>query len=191
MLFRKSMTHLSDEDLMIRACGGNDRAYEEIYHRYSRPLLRYFFRMLWQDKNKAEDFLHDLFVRILEKSNHFDTSRRFSTWIYSIAHNMCKNEYRKQAFRSSVVIPGRESTGSETLSEVLDQDSFQKSLEALLHAEGEDARTIFILRHEHELSFVEIAEIIRCPEGTVRSRHFYLKKKLAAALEEYKGILEK
>src|ERR1051325_8717819 len=59
MLFRKSYKSLSDEDLMEEAQGGNDRALEEIYQRYNQPLLRYFFRMLWQDRDKAEDFLHE------------------------------------------------------------------------------------------------------------------------------------
>ena len=193
MLFRKSMIGLSDEDLMNKASGGNERALEEIYHRYSRPLLRYFYRMLWQDKSKAEDFLHDLFIKIMEKSNHFDTEKTFSTWIYSVAHNMCKNEYRKQAFRASVRMPlngSSETTSNESITHSLDGAAFHKALETVLSEEGEDARTIFILRHELEMPFAEIGEVIHCPEGTVKSRLFYLKKKLALTLEHYKIILE-
>jgi len=187
------MRRLSDEDLMAKAYGGNDGALEEIYLRYHRSLLRYFFRMLWQDTNKAEDFLHDLFIKILEKPGQFDSRRKFSTWMYSIAHNMCKNEYRKQAFRSSAQ-PQNHFNGldrmNESVTAKLDHDAFQKRLNQMLKEENDETRTIFILRYELEMSFAEIGEVIHCPEGTVKSRLFYLKKKLATALEHYKIILE-
>ncbi len=192
MLFGKSIRSLSDEDLMDKAYGGNERALEEIYLRYNRSLLRYFFRMLWQDTHKAEDFLHDLFIKILEKPGQFDSGKKFSTWLYSIAHNMCKNEYRKQAFRASVQ---NRSNGhdhvNETITHQLDHDAFQKTLNEMLKEEDEETRTIFILRHELEMHFAEIGEVVHCPEGTVKSRLFYLRKKLAAALDHYKVILEK
>src|SRR5262249_36928837 len=159
-------------------------------HRYSSSLLRYFFRMLWQDKNKAEDFLHDLFIKALEKPKQFDVNKKFSTWIYSMAHNMCKNEYRKQALRVSA----RNSLLShqnESISIKMEHDSFQRTLDDILREEDEETRTIFILRHELDMTFAEIAEVANCPEGTVKSRLFYLKKKLASALDHYRIVLEK
>jgi len=192
MLFRKSMKSLSDEDLINRVSEGSERALEEIYHRYSCPLLRYFYRMLWQDKNKSEDFLHDLFIRLLEKSGQFDSRKKFSTWLYSIAHNMCKNEYRKQAFRTSAQnhFNGHDYV-EESITIKLDHDSFQKTLDDMLKEEDEETRTMFILRHELEMTFAEIGEVVHAPEGTVKSRLFYLKKKLASVLEHYKVVLEK
>jgi RNA polymerase sigma-70 factor, ECF subfamily len=186
------MTGLSDEDLMDKACGGDERALEIIYQRYSQPLLRYFYRMLWQDKSKAEDFLHDLFIKIMEKQIQFDSERKFSTWIYSIANNMCKNEYRKQAFRSSIQHSfNGNAIIAASITQQLDHASFHQTLERLLVDEGEEARTLFVLRHELDMSVAEISQVINCPEGTVKSRLFYLKKKLALALEHYKVVLEK
>lgn len=186
------MTGLSDEDLMDKVCGGDERALEEIYQRYSQPLLRYFYRMLWQDQSKAEDFLHDLFIKIMEKKVQFDSGRKYSTWMYSIAHNMCKNEYRKQAFRSSTQHSFNDNGNiDELITLQLDHTSFHQTLEDLLTKEGEEARTLFVLRHELDMSVAEISEVIYCPEGTVKSRLFYLKKKLALALEHYKVVLEK
>lgn len=186
------MTGLSDEELMGKVCGGSERALEEIYQRYSQPLLRYFYRMLWQDKNKAEDFLHDLFIRIIERQGQFDSNKKLSTWIYSIAHNMCKNEYRKQAFRTSVNYPHNGNIISdESITQQMDHESFHHTLEKLLNEEGEEARTLFILRHELDMSVAEISEIVCCPEGTVKSRLFHLKKKLALALVDYKVVIEK
>ncbi len=190
--FNHDLKKLSDEALMEKASQGSERALEVIYHRYSQPLLRYFYRLLWQDKPKAEDFLHDLFIRILDNRTAFDSSRKFSTWLYSIAHNMCKNEYRRQAFRkqanSLIVISDHT---HESVSNHLDQLAFQQKLDQVLCEEDEDVRAMFSLRFELEMDVSEIARVLQCPEGTVKSRLFYLKKRLASRLQHYKLVLEK
>lgn len=192
LFFNHDLKKLSDEALMEKASQGSERALEVIYHRYSQPLLRYFYRMLWQDKPKAEDFLHDLFIRILDNRTTFDSSRKFSTWLYSIAHNMCKNEYRRQAFRkqanSLIVISDHT---HESVSNHLDQLAFQQKLDQVLSEEDEDVRAMFSLRFELEMDVSEIARVLQCPEGTVKSRLFYLKKRLASRLQQYKLVLEK
>jgi RNA polymerase sigma-70 factor (ECF subfamily) len=192
LFFNHDLKKLSDEALMEKASQGSERALEVIYHRYSQPLLRYFYRMLWQDKPKAEDFLHDLFIRILDNRTAFDSSRKFSTWLYSIAHNMCKNEYRRQALRkqanSLIVISDHT---HESVSNHLDQLAFQQKLDQVLCEEDEDVRAMFSLRFELEMDVSEIARVLQCPEGTVKSRLFYLKKRLASRLQHYKLVLEK
>jgi len=192
LFFNHDLKKLSDEALMEKASQGSERALEVIYHRYSQPLLRYFYRMLWQDKPKAEDFLHDLFIRILDNRTAFDSSRKFSTWLYSIAYNMCKNEYRRQAFRkqanSLIVISDHT---HESVSNHLDQLAFQQKLDKVLCEEDEDVRAMFSLRFELEMDVSEIARVLQCPEGTVKSRLFYLKKRLASRLQHYKLVLEK
>jgi RNA polymerase sigma-70 factor (ECF subfamily) len=192
LFFNHDLKKLSDEALMEKASQGSERALEVIYHRYSQPLLRYFYRLLWQDKPKAEDFLHDLFIRILDNRTAFDSSRKFSTWLYSIAHNMCKNEYRRQAFRkqanSLIVISDHT---HESVSNHLDQLAFQQKLDQVLCEEDEDVRAMFSLRFELEMDVSEIARVLQCPEGTVKSRLFYLKKRLASRLQQYKLVLEK
>lgn len=192
LFFNHDLKKLSDEALMEKASQGSERALEVIYHRYSQPLLRYFYRMLWQDKPKAEDFLHDLFIRILDNRTAFDSSRKFSTWLYSIAHNMCKNEYRRQALRkqanSLIVISDHT---HESVSNHLDQLAFQQKLDQVLCEEDEDVRAMFSLRFELEMDVSEIARVLQCPEGTVKSRLFYLKKRLASRLQQYKLVLEK
>jgi len=192
LFFNPDLKKLSDEALMEKASQGSERELEVIYHRYSQPLLRYFYRMLSQDKAKAEDFLHDLFIRVLDHQSSFDHSRKFSTWLYSIAHNMCKNEYRRQAFRkqaNSLMVISDHS--HETASKHMDHLAFQQKLDQVLSEEDEDVRTMFSLRFELEMDLSEIARVLQCPEGTVKSRLFYLKKRLASRLQEYKLVLEK
>jgi RNA polymerase sigma-70 factor, ECF subfamily len=192
LFFKRSLKNLSDEDLMEQASEGSELALETIYHRHSQPLLRYFYRMLWQDKTKSEDFLHDLFIKIVENKSAFDADRKFSTWIYSIAHNMCKNEYRKQAFRKEAsILALTPDITNESITAQLDHQSFQFRLSEILSEEDEEVRTMFALRYELEMDVAQIAEIIQCPEGTIKSRLFYLKKRLATQLQHYKMILEK
>jgi RNA polymerase sigma-70 factor (ECF subfamily) len=105
---------------------------------------------------------------------------------------MCKNEYRRQAFRkqanSQMLIS--DST-HESTNNHLDYLAFQQKLDQVLSEEDEDVRTMFSLRFELEMDVSEIARIIQCPEGTVKSRLFYLKKRLASRLQPYKLVLEK
>ena len=77
----------------------DERAFDELYRRYSDRMLRYFWRMLNQDEEKSQDFLQDLMMKVVEKAHLFNADRRFSTWIYSVASNMCKNEYRSREVR--------------------------------------------------------------------------------------------
>ncbi|MDP7122228.1 MAG: sigma-70 family RNA polymerase sigma factor, partial [Candidatus Marinimicrobia bacterium] len=70
-------------------------AFDELYARYSSRLFHYFYRMLGGNPEKARDFLQDIFFKIVENPDRFHTGNRFSSWVFTIAHNMCKNEYRR------------------------------------------------------------------------------------------------
>ncbi|HYC86855.1 MAG TPA: sigma-70 family RNA polymerase sigma factor [Chryseosolibacter sp.] len=181
----------TDEELMRLIVQGEERAFTELYTRYSGMIVRYFHRMLWKDDNKAQDFLHDLFIRIIERPEIFDPERKFSTWIYSVAHNMCKNEYRKQNFRmaaasrlhtNGVMEPG--------MDEQIDQASFRKRLDGVIRLWHEDDKTLFVLRHELDMAFAEIGAVLDIPEGTVRSRWFALRKNLARKFSEFQITLK-
>ncbi|MEJ0055040.1 MAG: sigma-70 family RNA polymerase sigma factor [Bacteroidota bacterium] len=163
---------------------GDERALAELYGRYAKKLVRYFHRMLWRDENKAQDFLHDLFIKIIEHPQQFNAERKFSTWIYSAAFNMCKNEYRKQNFRNSQ--PHELPEDSVVIIQPdADQQEFQRTLEIVLNHSEENDRNLFILRHELDMPLAQIAIIMDCPEGTIKSRLFYLKKKLALQLQKF------
>lgn len=178
----------SDEVLMQQVLQGDGVALEIIYQRYGQPLFRYFLRMLWGDANKAEDFLHDLFIKIMDQANSYDSSKKFSTWLYSIAHNMCKNEYRRMTIRNGYAKTFQQE--HDTIATKIDEDNFVKTLDLLLQKEDEEMKTMFSLRFELELEIREISEILQCPEGTIKSRLFYLKKKLASQLAYYKSVIQ-
>lgn len=194
-LVKPKYQEMTDESLMIAISKGDQRAFDQIYARYSGPLLGYFIRLLWKDREKAEDFVHDIFAKIIKKPELFDPTRSFKTWIYSVANNMCKNEYKKQEVRKNTSNGLDESYGvkdhnANVLSEVFDNQfkgEFEKSLEDLDAKHSE----VFKLRHIEGLSIKEIAEILEISDGTVKSRLFYATKYLASSLEAFNPLLNR
>lgn len=194
-LLRPQYKTLSDEDLMIAVGKGDQRAFDEIYHRYSGPLLGYFMRMLWKDREKAEDFMHDIFAKIVRKPELFDPSRKFKTWLYSVANNMCKNEYKKQEVRKNTSNGLDEhyaigDSNADVFSDVQDRffkEEFDRSLDALDQKHSE----AFKLRHIEGLSIKEIAEVLEISDGTVKSRLFYATKYLAESLKEFNPVINR
>jgi RNA polymerase sigma-70 factor (ECF subfamily) len=188
-LFGRNYKTRTDEDLMQFVAKGDSMAFEELYHRYSKPMVNFFCRMLWKDREKAQDFMQDLFTKIVHKPDAYDASRPFKTWLYSIANNMCKNEYRKQEVRKNTVNGLHENINvadaSADRSKNLDHQAFQEMLDKELEALEEVQRTTFLLRFKMDLSIKEIAEITDTSEGTVKSRIFYTLKKLSEKLKMF------
>jgi RNA polymerase sigma-70 factor, ECF subfamily len=180
MIFRPGLRKKSDDELMQMLADGNSHALSELYSRYSAKILRYFYRMLWKDESRAEDFLHDLFLKLITNPNHYQRGRNFSTWIYSVANNMCKNEYRKQAIRNESAMTD---IIALTINSKAEEDEFLEVLDRALRSLDEDEKNLYALRYEVEMPLEQIAIVLDCPLGTVKSRLFYLKKKLAGQLD--------
>lgn len=188
-LFRKEYGTMSDEQLIIAMAGGDKRAFDLLYGRYAGALTSYFMRMLWRDREKAEDFVHDLFTKLIHRPELFDPSRSFKTWMYSVANNMCKNEYKKQEIRkntsngldSSYAVSDANQNTMNSVHHTMFKEAFDEQIR-LLDAKH---REVFELRHFDGLSMKEISEILEINEGTVKSRLFYATKYLAEALRDF------
>jgi RNA polymerase sigma-70 factor, ECF subfamily len=187
-LFKTNYKTKSDEELMAMLTKGEQSAFDQLYERYSKPLLNFFFRMLNRDREKAEDMLHDLFLKIIEKPKSFDDTKKFSTWFYTLASNMIKNEYRKLQVRNDFanIVITENYNPVELNGESIDKDIFANQLATELNKMDVDLKTMFNLRYVEEMSIKEIAEIFNCPEGTVKSRLFYLTKNLSTRLAAFK-----
>lgn len=184
--FKRSYHDLSDEELMQRSANGEKRAFRELYDRYQQKMFRYFFRLLGQHKEKASDFTQDLFLKIIEKGKLFDPSKSFSVWIYSIAGNMVKNEYRRKS-RQQHSLPWPDylmENGLDIDIERIDRPVFRKAIKNALNALDDKHRECYILRFQEELSIQEISEILNCPKGTVKSRLFYAVKKMVHMMKK-------
>ena len=192
-IFKPQYPKLPDEELLVLMAKGDQRAFDEVYVRYSQPLFGYFMKLLARDKEKCEDMVHDLFAKIIRKPDYFDVNRSFRTWVYSVASNMCKNEYKRMAVRKNVkydIEPVQfVQSSSDTLKTV-----HEKSFSDLLHHElskmDEKHKSVFVLRHFDGFSMKEIAEALEINEGTVKSRLFYATKFLAGALKQFNPIYQ-
>ena len=190
-IFQKQVKQLSDEELMKLLSKGNQKAFDEIYLRYSDVLFGYFMKMLARDKEKCEDMVHDLFAKIIRKPDYFNVNRSFRTWVFSVACNMCKNEYKRMSVRKHVSNDFESTKSLQAESDTLKkvhESTFSESFYKALNALDEKHKNVFALRHFEGLSMKEIAETLEINEGTVKSRLFYATKTLAKELKEFNPI---
>ncbi|MBL6660957.1 MAG: RNA polymerase sigma factor [Crocinitomicaceae bacterium] len=190
-IFQKQVKQLSDEELMKLLSKGNQKAFDEIYLRYSDVLFGYFMKMLARDKEKCEDMVHDLFAKIIRKPDYFNVNRSFRTWVFSVACNMCKNEYKRMSVRKHVSNDFEPTKSLQAESDTLKkvhESTFSESFYKALNALDEKHKNVFALRHFEGLSMKEIAETLEINEGTVKSRLFYATKTLAKELKEFNPI---
>ena len=182
---------MSDSELMQQIVLDDQAAFGELYQRYKGRMYYYFYRMLGNSSDTANDFIQELFMKLIEKPECFNPDYPFSTWFYSIANNMCKNEYRRRGVRQEYV-------EEELLKLQIDfqedrtvnQEQLVEKIFETLNLLGEDHRSAFLLRYREGFSLKEIAGILDLPEGTVKSRLFYAKKLLAEKLEYLKDEIE-
>ena len=174
---------------MAKVADGESAAFSELYDRYSAPLINYFYRMLWRDREKAEDFMQELFTKLIHKPHLYNPERKFKTWLYSIANNMCKNEYRRMEVRKNTSNGLDErvdiSDGNVLSDKVVDRQIFNDKLNEELAELSDNHSTVFELRYREDMSIKEIADIMECSEGTIKSRLFYTIKKLSDKLQAY------
>jgi RNA polymerase sigma-70 factor (ECF subfamily) len=184
----------TDEDLMLFLQEGKSEALTELFHRYSDKLYHFFFKMLNNDGPVAEDFVQDLFIKVLKSKHTYCTDHAFSSWIYSIGHNMVKNEYRKRSSQKrnaiSVELHSVESKADKiNLEQVADQMRFQSELSEILIELTDEKRDLFLMRHYLGLSVKELSEVFEIPEGTVKSRIHHITNWVSKRLTHYNNEL--
>ena len=164
--------------------GGDERAFNVLYQRYRTKVYAYFYRALAQNQEVAEDFTQQLILKLLEKQELYDTERKFSSWLFTIAANMIKNEYRRRdrQQKSSVQFRFEEEVAQFSIHQ-LDQPFWRQQLEVALENLAEKHRQVFLLRYQQEMSIEDISQVVGCPQGTVKSRLHYAIRHLARQLE--------
>jgi len=189
MKWSTSYKKYSDEELMSLIGDGDIEYLKELYHRYAKKMLYYFYRMLGGDEEKAQDFLQDVFLKIIERPDQFNMKMKFSTWIFTIASNLCKNEYRRLKVRETTQNePDMDHHEQELIIDQvqkINHNDFERAVQGELKKMDPEQSSTFILRYQENLSIKEIGDILNCSPGTVKSRIFYITKKLASRLKEY------
>jgi len=175
----------SDEELVQALKNGDISAFDVLFKKYSKPLL-FFINQIIHNKSRAEDIFQDTFVKVLEHKEKYDDRYRFSTWIYRIALNLSINELQKKK-REHILLCHSHNSGSAAaekkqsepyrdfftpLDYVLQNEQISH-IEAALHTLTASQRAAFVLKFYHHLSYEEIAAVMECSIGTVKSRIHY------------------
>lgn len=167
----KPLRQLTDEQLMARAKADNDAAFEELYHRFARRLKGFFFLQLGGDEELAADATHDVFLRAYEARNRYQEGKSVSTWLFTIAYNICRNHYRSNAYEMQLLATlDAEPISEEQIEVQLDAAALDDALAQALSELPPPLHQLFSLHYQEELTIPQVAEIVGIPEGTVKSR---------------------
>lgn len=174
------MNKFSDEILMQKFQKGNKHAFEELYKRYSSRIYAYFMRLFNNDQQRAQDFTQDAFIKVIDKKLSFDTSRRFQPWLFTIATYMARSSFRDEKLTEDI----SDHEDLNSVEDIHDNNDIKRLVRNNLHILSYAQKSVFILRIYHELSVKEVADIMSCSEGTVKSRMYHATQNLAAQIKQ-------
>ena len=190
----------ADEDLMVMYQQGEVRAFEALLGRHRKAVYNFILRFVG-DKETAEDLLQETFMRVIKGADAYKRQAKFTTWLYTIARNLCVDQTRRRKHRrhASLDAPMDTSDDSGSLMDVIasnemasDRKSVNKELFATMQRAigslSEEQREVFLMREFLDLPFKQIAEVVGVPENTVKSRMRYALEKLRLELDEYKDL---
>jgi RNA polymerase sigma-70 factor, ECF subfamily len=190
----------ADEDLMVLYQRGEVRAFEILLVRHRKPLYNFILRYLG-DKETAEDLLQEAFMRVIRGAEAYKRQAKFTTWLYTIARNLCVDQTRRRKHRKHASLDAPLDAGEESgsLLDVIpskEMSSDRKSVNKQLHETmqraiaglSEEQREVFLMREFLDMPFKQIADVVGVPENTVKSRMRYALDKLRLELDEYKDV---
>jgi RNA polymerase sigma-70 factor (ECF subfamily) len=174
------------DEVLIRKCRrGDERSFDILFDRYKAKIYTFILRFL-RDQKAAEDILQETFIKVFRKARYFRHQAKFSTWLYTIAANLCRDELKKRKRRRSVPLtesgaePEREGQAwprllplpdsSESPREEAQKREMSRVLLRALDELPESSRLVIELHVMHGLRYREVAHILKCPIGTVQSR---------------------
>ncbi len=186
---------------MLRYQKGDVRAFELLLGRHRRPVFNFILRYVG-DRAQAEDLLQDVFLRVIKSVASYERQAKFTTWLYTIARNLCVDAARRGKHRKAASLDAPVNHGDEEGAALIDfvagegagadrqaiGRELQVRMRAAIEALPDEQREIFLLREVNDLQFNEIAQIVGVPENTVKSRMRYALEKLREALEEYRDL---
>jgi RNA polymerase sigma-70 factor (ECF subfamily) len=179
----------SDEELMSNYSLGDTAAFEELYHRNKAALYRYFLRQI-QRAALAEEFAHDVWLRVINTRQSYLPTAKFTTYLFQIAHNRLVDHFRKSSTSNEIdcgepfieAVAANHADNPETAA---GNTQIQRALARLIQELPPEQREVFLLKEEANLSIEEIANVISENPETVKSRVRYAVKKLKEGLQEY------
>ena len=169
-----------DADLMLRVKRGNRAAFAELVEKYRQPVMNLVYRTL-RDETEAEDLAQNVFLQVYKSRSRYKRTAKFSTWLFTIARNLCLNELRRRSRHPAESLdetrgehedrPQRQYEDKKNISppeKLLHGELAQKIEEALAEL-PENQRTAILLCRQEDLSYEEIAKILGCSLSATKS----------------------
>jgi RNA polymerase sigma-70 factor, ECF subfamily len=193
---REQLRAADDSAVVTAFLGGEERAFSELVERYQTRLLNFIYRTIG-DRDRAEDLVQEVFIRVYRHLHRFDRSKKFSTWAYTIASNLAKNELRNRSRNPLVLFQTMQGAGDDEDRPLQFEDTtarpddmyrkrhLRELVEDTVAKLPEHHREVFVLRELEGKSYEEIAEITECNLGTVKSRLNRARTAFAAIIEPH------
>jgi RNA polymerase sigma-70 factor, ECF subfamily len=184
---------VTEARLIAQALAGSQPAYEQVVRRYQRPVINLIGRMIARpgvDPGLAEDLAQETFVKAFRSLATFDASRRFSSWLFRIAHNTALDALRRpQPSTVSIDAPPDDpghapaELAAPPSADPAEQRALGRALEAALNRLRPEYRAAVSLRYDEGLAFDEIGHVLGVPEATARTHVHRARKELARLLD--------
>lgn len=192
-----------DAALMLRVKQGDTAAFTALVEKYKKPVMNLAWRTL-RDETEAEDLAQNVFVQAWKSADRYQATAKFSTWLFTIARNLCFNEIRRRVRHPAESLDQtRDDSEEQPLHQVVDKriaaapdEMLRGELEAkvdeALTALPENQRTALLLCRQEELSYEEIAEVLGCSLSATKSLIHRARETIKARLKPYlhSGIWE-
>jgi RNA polymerase sigma-70 factor, ECF subfamily len=195
MSMEQDMTALDDAKLVKLAQKGDMAAFEELVARHRDKLYARAFSMM-RNEDEAVDLSQEAWVKGWQRINQFHGDSSFATWMTRITINLCLDQLRKQKRHrtESIELMNEESGGVERQmpvvtvnpTEGLERSELRQRIDAALARLSYEHRTVLVLHEFEDLEYKEIAKRMECSIGTVMSRLFYARRKMAVLLSGLK-----
>jgi RNA polymerase sigma-70 factor (ECF subfamily) len=184
----------TDEELVARCLAGETECFNQLIVRWERPIYTLALRLLGNDED-ARDVSQDTFLRAFRALPGFKGQAKFSSWLYRIALNLCRDWARRQRRTPIVPVPdgvelaelGSSERVDEPFEDVLARRELSQTVARAMRVLTADQRAALILKEYHGLTFHEIAELLGCPLSTVKTRLYQGLTVLRRELER-KGV---
>ncbi|MCH8296254.1 sigma-70 family RNA polymerase sigma factor [Candidatus Poribacteria bacterium] len=184
----------SDEALMCQIQKGDMKSFDLLVKRWEKPLLNHCYRLV-DNIELSEDLRQEVFLRVYRSAKTYKPIAKFSTWIYRIATNLCLDTLAKRRRRKAISIDSESQDFGEGFidpsrnpDEMVVNTEIESQVRLALSRLPEDLRIIVVMRHYDGLKFREIAEILRCPVSTVKSRMVSGMQRLSQMLSKQEWI---
>ena len=185
-----------DAALMLRVKQGDTAAFERLVEKYKQPVMNVVYRML-RDATEAEDVAQNVFVQVFKSAGRYEVSSKFSTWLFTIARNLCLNELRRRSRHPADSMdvghpeqedqPWQQFEDKKTFSppDTLLQGELEAKIEEAMAELPENQRTAIFLCRQDELSYEDIAEVLQCSLSATKSLIHRGRETLKQKLKPY------